>query len=81
MNDQIVSTRLLVSGVRTTTEVNRALQALYNVFADLGLGQAAFEVTNEATAELWIKHLDSVTVDVDALNVALARVGDFRIVG
>ena len=80
MNDHIVSTRLLVSGVRTTAEVNQALQALYDVFADLGLGQAAFEVTNEAATELWVKHLDSVTVDVDALDVALAQAGNFHIV-
>lgn len=81
MDDNIVSTRLLVSGVHTPEEVNQALQSLYDVFADLGLGQATFEVTDAGTAELWVKHLDSVTVDVDALNTALAQAGDFRIVG
>jgi hypothetical protein len=80
VNDHIVSTRLLVSGVKTETEVNQALQSLYDVFADLGLGQATFEVTDTGTAELWVKHLDSVTVDVEALNAALKQAGDFHIV-
>lgn len=80
MNDHIVSTRLRVSGVRTDEEVKLALQSLYDVFADLGLGQATFEVTDSDTADLFIKHLDTVTVDVDEIDAALARAGGFRIV-
>ena len=81
MGERIVSTRLHVSGVRTDQEVKLALQGLYDVFADLGIGQATFEVTESNTADLFLKHLETVTVDVDALNAALALVGDFRIVG
>lgn len=80
MNGRIVSTRLRVSGVRTDDDVKLALQSLYNVFAELGIGQAAFEVTDTETAELFIKHLDTVNVDVEAISAALARAGDFRIV-
>lgn len=80
MGERIVSTCLHVSGVRTDEEVKLALQGLYDVFAGLGIGQATFEVTNSETAELYLKHLDTVTVDVEALNAALARVGDFRII-
>jgi hypothetical protein len=79
MADRIVSTKLKVSGVHTDDDVKRALQALYDVFADLGLGQATFEVLDGHLTRLWVKHLDSVTVDVDALNAALATAGDFRI--
>ena len=79
MTDQIVSTKLKVSGVHTDDEVKRALQALYDVFTELKLGQATFEVLDGHLTRLWVKHLESVTVDVDALNVALAKAGDFRI--
>ncbi len=77
----ITSTTLRVSGVRTDHEVIRALQSLYNVFAELGLGQATFEVTHAGPAALYIKHMDSVTVDVAAIDAALAQAGDFHIVG
>lgn len=80
MNDFIVSTRLLVSGVRTPSEVNQALQSMYDVFTELGLGQATFEVTDSGPARLWVKHLASVSVDVKALNTALAEAGEFRII-
>ena len=78
--DRIVSTTLRVRGVRTDHDVIHALQSLYDVFAELGLGQATFEVTEAETADLFIKHLDSVTVDVAAINVALAKAGDFHVV-
>lgn len=80
MTGRIVSTSLRVSGVRTDEDVKLALQSLYDVFAELGLGQAAFEVTDADTAALFIKHVNTVTVDVAALNAALARAGDFHIV-
>lgn len=76
----IISTMLRVAGVRTDHEVIRALQSLYNVFAELGLGQATFEVTHAGPAELYIKHMDTVTVDVAAIDAALAQAGDFRVV-
>lgn len=83
MHQHIVSTRLQVSGVHADSEVKQALQALYDVFAELGIGQATFEVTGAGTgtADLFIKHLASVDVDVAAINAALARAGDFRVVG
>lgn len=82
MNDRIVSTTLRVSGVHTDAEVKQALQALYDVFADLGIGQATFEVTGAGTgtANLFVKHLADVVVDEGAVNAALARAGDFSIV-
>lgn len=80
MSDHIVSTTLRVSGVRTDHDVIKALQSLYNVFAELGLGQATFEVSESEISELFIKHLDSVTVDVAAINTALAEAGDFHVV-
>ena len=82
MNERIVSTRLRVSGVHTDTEVKQALQALYDVFAELGIGQATFEVTGAGTgaADLYVKHLATVTVDVDALNAALKAAGEFQVV-
>lgn len=80
MVDRIVSTKLKVSGVHSDNDVRRALQALYDVFTPLGLGQATFEVTDGHLTQLWVKHLDSVTVDVGALNTALAGAGEFRIV-
>lgn len=82
MAQHIVSTKLRVSGVHTDREVKRALQALYDVFAELGIGGATFEVTGAGTgaADLFVKHLDSVDVDVVALSAALARAGDFHVV-
>lgn len=80
MAHTIVSTKLLVEGVHTDAQVTAALQSLYDVFTSLGLGQATFEVTEGHLTELWVKHLDSVTVDVGAINAALARAGNFRVV-
>lgn len=79
MADEIVSTRLHVSGVRTDRDVKDALQGLFDIFADLGLGQATFEVTGDGGADLFIKHKSSVTPDVAALDRALSAAGHFRI--
>lgn len=83
MHQRIVSTKLRVSGVHTDPQVKQALQSLYDVFAELGIGGATFEVTGAGTgdADLFVKHLDTVDVDVEAINAALARAGDFRVVG
>lgn len=80
MTNRITSTHLHVRGVRTNDDVRVALQALYDVFAQLDLGQASFEVTDSETADLFIKHLETVTVDIEALDAALAKAGDFHIV-
>ena len=74
----IISTTYPVSGVSSDKDVKKALQALYDVFAEQELGQATFEVTGDDTRVI-IKHKDSVTPDVAALNEALAKAGDFRI--
>lgn len=78
--NRIVSTKLNVEGVHTDRDVLRALQSLYDVFTPLGVGQATFEVTEGHLTELWIKHLKGVDLDVEAINAALARAGDFRVV-
>lgn len=80
MTEAIASTHLRVAGVHDDDDVRRALQRLYDVFAEEGLGQATFELVAGEPASLWIKHKESVTPDVDALNQALAAAGDYRIV-
>lgn len=80
-DDPIVSTTLEVAGVRSEEEVRLALQALFDVFADLDLGQATFEVTGSDTAKLIVKHKRSVTADREAISAALASAGNFQLVG
>jgi len=81
MPDRIVSTKLRVEGVQTDADVRQALQSLYDVFTELGIGQGTFEVERDGgAAKLWVKHRESVNVDVEAVNDALARAGDFRVV-
>ena len=63
MPSEIVSCRFKVEGVRTDRDVKKALQSLYDIFADHGLGQAAFDITGDAHADLIIKHLASVNPD------------------
>jgi len=76
----IDSTRFRVAGVRTTQEVKTALQSLYDVFADQGMGQATFEVTDGAeAADLWVKHKADVVPDREVIRKALASAGDFRL--
>lgn len=58
--------------------MNRCLQALFDVFAAHGLGQATFEIT-DAGAELFIKHLDTVTPDLAVIDAALRSAGDFGV--
>ena len=80
-DDPIVSTTLEVSGVRSDDDVRAALQALFDVFAELDLGQATFEVTESDPTRLIVKHKESVTVDRDAVATALAAAGGFRLLG
>ena len=77
---EIVSCRFTVSGVRSDRDVKKALQSLYDIFADHGLGQAAFEITGDEHAELIVKHLVSVNPDPAIIDAALARAGDFRVI-
>ncbi len=80
IDDPIVSTTLEVAGVRSEAEVREALQALFDVFADLDIGQATFEVTDAETTRLIVKHKKSVTADRAAIAEALAAAGDFHLV-
>lgn len=76
---EIVSCRFEVSGVRDDRDVKKALQSLYNIFADHGLGQATFELTGTGNAQLFVKHPDTVRPDPAIIDRALARAGDFRV--
>ncbi|WP_313550187.1 hypothetical protein [Corynebacterium sp.] len=80
MPSEIVSCRFKVEGVRTDRDVKKALQSLYDIFADHGLGQAAFDITGDEHAELIVKHLVSVNPDPAIIDAALARAGDFRVI-
>lgn len=77
--DPIASTTLTVQGVRSEDDVRTALQSLYDVFAELGLGQATFEVSDTDVARLIVKHKESVTPDRVAIARALADAGSFRL--
>ncbi len=77
---EIVSCHFTVSGVRSDRDVKKALQSLYDIFADHGLGQATFEITGDEHAELIVKHLASVDPDPAIIDAALARAGDFRVI-
>ncbi|HWL59342.1 MAG TPA: hypothetical protein VNQ48_00465 [Microbacteriaceae bacterium] len=79
-DDPIVSTTLTVRGVKTEDQVREALQALFDIFAELDLGQATFEVTDADATRLIVKHKQSVTPDRDAIAQVLAATGDFRLV-
>ena len=77
---EIVSCRFTVSGVRSDRDVKKALQSLYDIFADHGLGQAAFEITGDEHADLIVKHLASVNPDPAITDQALARAGNYRVI-
>lgn len=79
-DDPIVSTTLEVAGVHTEDDVRAALQALFDVFADLDLGQATFEVVDPNTTRLIVKHKKSVTADRSAIAKVLEEAGDYRLV-
>lgn len=79
-DDPIVSTTFRVEGVRSDEDVRVALQALFDVFTELGLGQATFEVTEGEPARLIVKHKRSVTADREAIARALAESGEFLLV-
>lgn len=80
MPSEIVSCRFKVEGVRTDRDVKKALQSLYDIFADHGLGQAAFDITGDEHADLIVKHLASVNPDPAIIDQALARAGNYRVI-
>ena len=77
---EIVSCRFEVSGVRSDRDVKKALQALYDIFAEHGIGQATFELRGDEHAQLFVKHADTVHPDPEIIGRALARAGDYRVV-
>lgn len=77
----ITSTTVRVRGVRTDQDTKKALQALYDIFAHHGLGQATFElVPGREDARLIIKHVAEVDVDRAAVAEALRSAGEFSLV-
>ena len=77
---RIVSTRFLVSGVHEDADTKKALQALFDIFAEHGLGQATFEIVAGEPTRLWIKHTDDVRPDRGLIAETLAQAGDYRLV-
>lgn len=75
---QIVSTILPVTGVVTNDDVTNCLQALYDIFTEIGVGQATFEVTEHGT-ELFIKHQDAIVPNLPMIDAALRRAGNYAI--
>lgn len=76
----IVSTCFLVEGVHDDRDAKMAMQALFDIFAANGLGQATFEIVPGEPTRLWIKHKDSVEPSPELIGSALARAGDYRII-
>ena len=76
----IVSSYFQVSGVKDDNDVRKALQALYDIFAENGLGQTTFEITDSDHAQLVVKHKENVEPSVDVMNKALAKAGEYRII-
>ena len=78
---KIVSTCFLVEGVTDDRDTKRAMQPLFDIFAQHGLGQATFEIVPGEPTRLWIKHKDSVAPSRELIDHALARAGSYRLVG
>lgn len=77
---RIVSTRFLVEGVHDDADTKKALQALFDIFAENGLGQATFEIVEGEPTRLWIKHTKDVAPDRELIAETLAGAGDYRLV-
>lgn len=77
---KIVSTRFLVEGVTDDRDTKKAMQPLFDIFAQHGLGQATFEIVPGEPTRLWIKHKDSVVPDRELIDEALARAGGYRVI-
>lgn len=76
---RIVSTCFLVEGVDDDQDTRKAMQSLFDIFAENGLGQATFEISPGEPTRLWIKHKDSVDPSRELIGEALARAGDYRL--
>lgn len=78
---KIVSTCFLVEGITDDRDTKKAMQSLYDIFAEHGLGQATFEIVPGQPTRLWIKHKDSVEPSRELIDQALAAAGDYRTIG
>lgn len=80
MPARIVATTFQVQGVRTDRDVRVALQELFDIFAEQGLGQATFELAaGSPAAALVVKHPETARPDRAVIAAALARAGDFHL--
>lgn len=77
---KIVSTRFLVDGVHNDRDTKKALQTLYDVFAENNLGQATFEIVPGEPTRLWIKHQEGSAPSRELIDEALAKAGDYRVI-
>lgn len=75
----IVSTCFLVDGVVDDRDTKRALQSLFDDFAEHGLGQATFEIVPGEPTRLWVKHKDTVEPSREVIDEALQRAGAYRL--
>lgn len=80
MTVRLDNTTLRVRGIKDDNDVRKALQSLYDMFADAGLGQATFEIEGTDVAELHIKHRHDVTVDRAEIQKALSEAGGYTLV-
>jgi hypothetical protein len=77
----ITSTCFLVEGITDDDDAKAALQPLFDIFADHGLGQATFEIVAGEPTRLWVKHKDTVAPSRELIGAALAKAGRYRVVG
>ncbi len=77
----IVATCFLVTGITDDDAAKAALQPLFDIFAEHGLGQATFEIVPGEPTRLWVKHKDTVTPDRELIGRALAKAGPYAVVG
>lgn len=76
---EIASTRIRVTGIHTDDEVKIAKQAVYDISAAQGIGQATFEVYGSDRTDLVLKHLARQDPDLAVVDAALASAGDFHV--
>lgn len=79
MDGPIVESRFLVHGVRSETDVRRATQALFDIFADQHIGQASFEISGDGPAVLILKHAANTAIDREAIAKVLLTAGAYRL--
>lgn len=76
----MIETRFRVSGVFSDRDVRSAMQALFDIFAANGIGQASFEINDSSPATLILKHCADARVEPAVIAAALADAGGFGLV-